>query len=417
MNLRKKLAVLTFLSLCTISYSEGKFALEDVLERAKTSNRQVKAQKLSTEARREKKEKAWKNLVLPPVNLSNEDDWDIVKEYGVGLEEFNVHIPIFTGGRHLNTYKKASAQYEIAKRENSLVEMSAQEEAVAAYFAALNAKKQREITENAIEALEKQKERISDLYNNGKMVPKSELLKIEADIENNKGINLENIHNENVYLGELAKLLSYPIDSRLDIEDFDPESYIESKANLEGGIEKKVDDTILGEREKLKVDSAAYDVKIAKADLYPTIYTKYVYNYREKNETTGRLDKVNDSHWEVGFRWILTWGADLDNVKASQYEYERAKIEFEDNMQGISLEMKNKLSEMKALYGKTLAMKKRVDYLSENMEIDNMRYENDLLTTFDYLNSVNSFRVAQEEYYKLQRGLVLSVIEYENLYR
>lgn len=356
-------------------------------------------------------------MVLPPVNLSNEDDWDIVKEYGVGLEEFEVRIPIFTGGRHLNTYKKASAQYEIAKRENSLVEMSAQEEAVAAYFAALNAKKQREITENAIEALEKQKERISDLYNNGKMVPKSELLKIEADIENNKGINLENIHNENVYLGELAKLLSYPIDSRMDIEDFDPESYIESKANLEGGIEKKVDDTILGEREKLKVDSAAYDVKIAKADLYPTIYTKYVYNYREKNETTGRLDKVNDSHWEVGFRWILTWGADLDNVKASQYEYERAKIEFEDNMQGISLEMKNKLSEMKALYGKTLAMKKRVDYLSENMEIDNMRYENDLLTTFDYLNSVNSFRVAQEEYYKLQRGLVLSVIEYENLYR
>ena len=46
-----------------------------------------------------------------------------------------------------------------------------------------------------------------------------------------------------------------------------------------------------------------------------------------------------------------------------------------------------------------------------------MRYENDLLTTFDYLNSVNSFRLAQEQYYSLQRELVLSVIEYENLYR
>ena len=79
--------------------------------------------------------------------------------------------------------------------------------------------------------------------------------------------------------------------------------------------------------------------------------------------------------------------------------------------------MKNKLSEIKALYGKTLSMKKRVDYLSENMEIDDMRYENDLLTTFDYLNSVNSFRLAQEQYYSLQRELVLSVIEYENLYK
>lgn len=406
-----------FLTLCTVSYSENNFSLDDVLERAKTSNRQLKAQQMSTEAKREKKERAWKHLVTPAVNLSNEDNWDIVKEYGVGLEKLEVHIPIFTGGKNLNTYKKAKTQYEIAQRENNLVEMNVQEEAVATYFAALNAKKQREITENTIEALEKQKERISDLYHNGKMVPKSELLKIEADIENNKGINLQNIHNENSYLGELAKLLSYPIDSKLDIEDFDPERYIKDKTTLESEAKKSVEGTILGEREKLKLDSAAYDVKIAKADLYPIIYTKYTYNYREKNETTGRLDKVNDSEWEVGFRWVLSWGADLDNVKASQYEYERAKLEFEDNMQGISLEMKNKLSEIKALYGKTLSMKKRVDYLSENMEIDDMRYENDLLTTFDYLNSVNSFRLAQEQYYSLQRELVLSVIEYENLYK
>lgn len=417
MNLKKAMGLAAFLTLCTVSYSENNFSLDDVLERAKTSNRQVKAQQMSTEAKREKKERAWKHLVTPAVNLSNEDDWDIVKEYGVGLEKLEVHIPIFTGGKNLNTYKKAKTQYEIAQRENNLVEMNVQEEAVATYFAVLNAKKQREITENTIGALEKQKERISDLYHNGKMVPKSELLKIEADIENNKGINLQNIHNENSYLGELAKLLSYPIDSKLDIEDFDPEKYIKDKVTLEKEAKKSVEGTILGEREKLKLDSAAYDVKIAKADLYPLIYTKYTYNYREKNETTGRLDKVNDSEWEVGFRWILSWGADLDNVKASQYEYERAKLEFEDNMQGISLEMKNKLSEIKALYGKTLSMKKRVDYLSENMEIDDMRYENDLLTTFDYLNSVNSFRLAQEQYYSLQRELVLSVIEYENLYK
>ena len=406
-----------FLTLCTVSYSENNFSLDDVLERAKTSNRQVKAQQMSTEAKRERKERAWKHLVTPAVNLSNEDDWDIVKEYGVGLEKLEVRIPIFAGGKNLNTYKKAKTQYEIAQRENNLAEMNAQEEAIGTYFAVLNAKKQREITENTIEALEKQKERISDLYHNGKMVPKSELLKIEADIENNKGINLQNIHNENSYLGELAKLLSYPIDSKLDIEDFDPEKYIKDKATLENEAKKSVERTILGEREKLKLDSAAYDIKIAKADLYPLIYTKYTYNYREKNEITGRLDKVNDSEWEVGFRWVLSWGADLDNVRASQYEYERAKLEFEDNMQGISLEMKNKLSKIKALYGKTLSMKKRVDYLSENMEIDDMRYENDLLTTFDYLNSVNSFRLAQEQYYSLQRELVLSVIEYENLYR
>ena len=138
MNLKKAMGLAAFLTLCTVSYSENNFSLDDVLERAKTSNRQVKAQQMSTEAKREKKERAWKHLVTPAVNLSNEDDWDIVKEYGVGLEKLEVHIPIFTGGKNLNTYKKAKTQYEIAQRENNLVEMNVQEEAVATYFAVLN---------------------------------------------------------------------------------------------------------------------------------------------------------------------------------------------------------------------------------------------------------------------------------------
>ena len=55
--------------------------------------------------------------------------------------------------------------------------------AVATYFAVLNAKKQREITENTIGVLEKQKKELVIYIIMGKMVPKSELLEIEADIE------------------------------------------------------------------------------------------------------------------------------------------------------------------------------------------------------------------------------------------
>ena len=54
-------------------------------------------------------------------------------------------------------------------------------DAVAAYFSVLNARKQTEITERAIKLLEKQKARVWDLYSNGKIVPKSEYLKIKAD--------------------------------------------------------------------------------------------------------------------------------------------------------------------------------------------------------------------------------------------
>lgn len=407
-----------FLAICSTSFSSDFFTLDDVLNRVKDTNPQIRAQKMNEESKRELKEKAWKNLVTPPVNLSNEDEWEVVEKYGVGLKELEMYLPIFEGGRTLNNYKKAKTQYEIAQKDSDLVGIAAQEAAVAKFFEALNYKKQIEITDKAIEALEKQRERISDLYNNGKLVPKSELLKIEADIENNRGINLENKQKEEASLGELARLLNYPVNSPLELKDFNPLQFLEAKAHITKENKTPVENTLLGSKEALKLDSANYDVKIAKSALYPTIYTKYTYRYRyNDNGTLRKYDADKRDIFEVGFRWVLSWGADLDNVRSQEYLYEKAKIEYEDNLKGISLDMKNKLGEIKALYGKSLAMEKRANLLQENMDIDSMRYENELLTTFDYLNSVNSFREAQEDYYELQRKLVLAVIEYENLYR
>ncbi len=407
-----------FLAICSTSFSSDFFTLDDVLNRVKDTNPQIRAQKMNEESKRELKEKAWKNLVTPPINLSNEDEWEIVEKYGVGLKELEMYLPIYEGGRTLNSYRKAKTQYEIAQKDSDLVGIAAQEAAVAKFFEALNYKKQIEITDKAIEALEKQKERIADLYNNGKLVPKSELLKIEADIENNRGINLENKQKEEASLGELARLLNYPVNSPLELKDFNPLQFLEAKAHITEENKTPVENTLLGSKEALKLDSANYDVKIAKAALYPTIYTKYTYRYRyNDNGTLRKYDADKRDIFEVGFRWVLSWGADLDNVRSQEYLYEKAKIEYEDNLKGISLDMKNKLGEIKALYGKSLAMEKRANLLQENMDIDSMRYENELLTTFDYLNSVNSFREAQEDYYELQRKLVLAVIEYENLYR
>lgn len=412
------MGLVAFLAVYSASFSSDFFTLDDVLNRVKDTNPQVRAQKMNEESKRELKEKAWKNLVTPPVNLSNEDEWKVVEKYGVGLKELEVYLPIFEGGKTLNNYRKARAQYEISKKDSELVGIAAQEAAVGKFFDALNYKKQIEITNKAIEALEKQRERIADLYNNGKIVPKSELLKIEADIENNKGINLENKQKEEASLGELARLLNYPINTPLELKDFDPLQFLEAKAHISDESKTPIENTLLGAKEALKLDSASYDVKIAKADLYPTIYTKYTYRYRYNDNGTLKKYEAGDRDlFEVGFRWVLAWGATLDNVRAQEYQYEKAKIEYEDNLKGISLDMKNKLGEIKALYGKSLAMEKRAKLLQENMEIDSMRYENELLTTFDYLNSVNSFREAQEDYYELQRKLVLTVIEYENLYR
>lgn len=391
--------------------------LNEILDRAKTANPNVIMKKMDTDIKRKEKQRALKNYVLPPVNLSDSEEWEAVKKYGVGTRQFRVSMDVFEGGKSVYGYRILKSQVEMAENEEILTEIKAQEEAVNAYFSILNAQKQYEITSRTIELLKKQRQRNFDLYENGKILPKSEYLKIEADIEDNNVLNIENQLNEENNRGVLAKLLGYPLDNKIALKEFDPESYLKDKSEIHDTNNKKIEDTLLAKNEQHKVNIAENTVKIAKADLYPSINVEYKREFWEIDDDTKERRKLNDNIVTLGFKWVFEWGGTLDNIQAKKIAYEQAKVKYNDEIKKISLDIKNQLNKVKSLYGQSLVMKKRMELLEESANIDSMRYENELLSTFDYLNSVNKYRAAQENYYKTQRDLVLAIIEYENLYR
>lgn len=387
--------------------------MEEILKRVESGNPEVKVKELDVTIKEKGKTKAFKNLVLPPVNLSTEEDWQIVKDEGVGFKEIEAYIPIFQGGRMMYGYKKAGKELEMAEENSKLAVYTWQEASVDEYFKALNFRKQREITDLTIAALQKQRNRLDGLYKENKMIPKSEVLKVEADIENNRAINLGNAQKERASKETLMQLLGYDLDKEITLDEFNAMNYLRSL-----GAIKKVEDprnTTLGKTQSLMVDIAEYDVKIAKADLYPSFYVKPSHKFKEK--VGDKLVTKNEGMVEVGFRYRFEWGGTLDSVDQKKFALEQAKIKYDNNIQGIELDMRNKLGEIESLAGQSEAQKKRVELLRENLKIDNLRYDNELVTTFDYLNSVNQLRTAEEDFYKLQRGLVLAVIEYENLYK
>ncbi len=390
-----------------------------MISRAKVENSGIKIQELNTEIQKKGKSKALKNLVLPPINLSQEDDWDIIKEEGVGIRELEMHVPLFMGGKNLNSYRKAKNNLAIAEKEEILAENRAIEESVTTYFEVLNYQKQTEVVNSALKAMNKQRDRLLGLYKGGKIVPKSELLKIEADIERYRSINLENARLEKKNAGELNRLLNLPLDTKITGKDTIAKEYLGDRADISKYSEKNMNKTTKAEIENMKLKNAEYDLKIAKGDLYPTFYIKDTYTFKEWNKEENRLvdPKGDKNKVELGFRYYLSWGGTLDSVNQKKYELEKAKLAHSESMKDIKLEIENKYREIDSLYGQALANEKKVNLLRENMNIDNMRYENQLITTFDYLNSINAYRQAQEEYYKIQRGLVLAVIELENLYR
>lgn len=410
--MRKQSLIAGFIALSFGAYSE-ELGLEEILNRVKTSNPEVRVKELDVKIKEKGKNKALKNLILPPINLSTEEDWQIVKDEGIGFKEIEAYIPIFQGGKMVYGYKKAGKELEMAKESSKLSLYTWQETSVDEYFKALNYKKQYEITEATLAALQKQRDRLDGLYKENKLIPKSEVLKVEADIENNRALNLQNAQKEQGAKEALMQLLGYNLDKKITLDEFDTEQYLKSI-----GVIKKAEDpknTTLGKTQELMVDIAEYDVKIAKADLYPSFYVKPSHKFKEK--VGDKLVTKNEGMVEVGFRYRFEWGGTLDSVDQKRYALEQAKIKYDNNIRGIELDMRNKIREIESLAGQSEAQKKRVELLRENLKIDNLRYDNELVTTFDYLNSVNQLRIAEEDYYKLQRSLVLAVIEYENLYR
>ena len=406
---------MAYLSLFGISYSV-ELELDEIISRAKVESSEIKIQGMNTEIQKKGKNKALKNLILPPIDFSQEDKWDAIKEEGVGIRELEITIPIFMGGKNLNSYRKAKNNLELAYKEEIFAENRAVEKAVGAYFDILNYQKQSEIINNAIKAMDKQKGRLKGLYKGGKIVPKSELLKVEADIERYRSLNLENARLEKKRTGDLNRILNLPLSTKITGKDILAGEYLGDRADSSKYMNRDITNTSLIQAEKLKLKNAEYDLKIAKADLYPTFYIKDTHKFKEWEENK-LVDPKDEDLVEVGFRYYFAWGGNLDSVNQKKYELKKAQLMHDENVKEIQLDIENKINEIDSLYGQANANQKKVDLLRENMNIDSMRYENQLITTYDYLNSVNAYREAQEEYYAIQRKLVLAVIELENLYR
>ena len=406
---------MAYLSLFGISYSV-ELDLDEVISRAKVESSEIKIQGMNTEIQKKGKNKALKNLILPPIDFSQEDKWDAIKEEGVGIRELEITMPIFMGGKNLNSYRKAKNNLELAYKEEIFAENRAVEKAVGAYFDTLNYQKQIEIINSAIKAMDKQKGRLEGLYKGGKIVPKSELLKVEADIERYRSLNLENVRLEKKSKGDLNKILNLPLGTNITGKDILAGEYLGDRADSSKYANRDIDNTHLVQAEKLKLKNAEYDLKIAKADLYPTFYIKDTHKFKEW-EDNKLVDPKDEDLVEIGFKYYFSWGGTLDSVNQKKYELKKAQLMHDENVKEIQLGIENKINEIDSLYGQANANQKKVDLLRENMNIDSMRYENQLITTYDYLNSVNAYREAQEEYYAIQRKLVLAVIELENLYR
>lgn len=391
--------------------------LDAVLQEIDKNNPEMRIQNLETEVTDLGVKKSFKSM-LPQITLTvNEElvedssteknEWDID---GVGPQKVKAYIPIYTGGKLTGYYDKAKLSREIARKDVSLVRHQIEEQAIATYFQVLNLRKQKEIAEMVLETLNKQRDRLEKLFNNGMLVPKSEVLKVKSDIISNEAVKMRRKEEQRSAEEELFLLLGRSLDSEIELEEFSPEAIDLSLFDPDRDLDIAMEAGSYAAKENLVAEKSESDLKIAKAALLPTIYLNSEY----------RLDKDDDEYSDyqvtaVASWKIFGWGSTLDDVRQKEAQLEQAEILRDRNLEEIKLNIRNKYRDIKTLYAEVDSQKTKLDLEKENMRIDNLRYVNGMVSSLDYLDSVNRLKSAEEEYYSLQRELVLAVREYENL--
>jgi len=321
-------------------------------------------------------------------------------------------MPIFTGGKLTNEYKKSKLESEKTTLTNILLKYSIREDVIEKYFEILNLKKQSEILGGVNNTLKNQEKRLEKLYNNNKLVKKSDVLRVKSDILGNEVTLLGLKQKTEIKIYELQILLGLSMDQPLDITEFDYRALDLNKFILEDDISKALSGGSDVKRSEIDLKKSELDVDIAKAGYYPTVGIGFEKNFKDDQ------DGKDSYRVGVGFTWnVFNWGADMDSVAQNKYKVDQANIDLTNKKNNITLEVREKYSNMMTLSKQLEAQDLKVEIARENASIDTLRYNNSLMSSFEYLDSIDKQRAAEEDYYTLQRKFMLAVDRYENAWR
>jgi len=407
------LALITITSLNAFSKNLN---LDEALKIAEDENPTIRRERITLDiAKLEEKKK--KKAFLPKVSLSMDVDDN---SYDNNLNPFDqsvgvnaeIYMPIFTGGKLTSQYEKSKLESEKTTLTNILLKYDIREDVIEKYFEILNLKKQSEILGGVNNTLNKQKERLEKLYNNNKLVKKSDVLRVKSDILGNEVTLLGLKQQTEIKIYELQILLGLSMDENLNISEFDYTTLDLSKFMLDNDISKALSQGSDVKKSVIDVKKSELDVDIARSAYYPTVGVGFEKDF--ENESDG-----DDSYRiGVGFTWnIFNWGADMDTVAQTQYKVDQANIDLNDKKNNITLELREKYSNMMTLSKQLEAQDLKVEIARENADIDTLRYNNSLMSSFEYLDSIDKQRAAEEDYYTLQREFMLAVDRYENAWR
>jgi len=385
--------------------------LEEVLRRAKQDNFSIKKQDLNIENNIIGTKNYYKKRFLPTIGFGAEGELSEVGDKGVGPKSVSMKIDLDIGRQGLNEYKMKKNQLDIAQLNREKAWFSLQEEVIKTYFSYLSSKKKTEYTNKTLRSLEIHRKKLEKMLSGGNLIPKNELLKISIDIEENNLQLIKSSYDETVLKQKLYTLMGLGLDQNIEFKEIEMSSLVIANRfdSLERIEKKSVKHSINSRINDLEIQNAEYSNKIAKAELLPELYVKPEYIF----EDTGYTEK--GGRITVGFNWNFEWGNTLNSIKMSNNSLEISKMSNAEKLANLTLEVRESFERLKMAKLSLDISNKKIVLMRENLKLDTSRFENRLMGSSDYLESINSLKEAEEKLYEQKQEIFLLDLKLQNL--
>ena len=370
--------------------------------------------------------------LLPSVNISNSfnnnrgryinpftNQFDEEVSSSLNLS-YNSNFSLFNGFKNINQIRKAANEslksiYDLESAQNDLISSIA-----LSYLQILFNEELYQTSVSQLDLTKNQENRIKTLVEAGSMA-QGELLNIQSQLalEEQQLIQAENQLNlSKLQLAQLLELDQYENLNVLKLDIKVPIFKIKNNINTDYAIALNTQSSI--KSSELQINSAIYDLKIAKANYLPNlsighrISTLYLDNVDDMFTFNEQLENNQQSaiYLSLNIPIFNKWSV-RNSVAQSKIQIENSQLNAQQAKNQLRKNMEQAYADQLAAYKRYQATQKAVIAFKEAFTYINERYELGMVNSYEFNESKNKLITTESDELRAKYDLIFKVKLYE----
>jgi len=303
---------------------------------------------------------------------------------------FNVHIPLYTGGKISALIQQGKAGVDAAREEVHRTDLQIIQETRNYYFGAVLAGQLRTLGEESLERLQLMLDLTARLYQNGSgKVKKTDYLRSQVVVASLKSLVALLRSNEELARAALANVMGLPWRTSVTPADLEIPT-LDYGGALEDWVAKAQSLNPQALQVGYGLSAAEAGVDKAKAGHLPVVVLFGSVDRLDNSYHQGLITDQNRNSWTLGLRVqvpIFNGFRVQNEIREAQARKEKLGLERQILLEGLGLQVKNAFLEIARAIQQTKATSESLAVARENRELHERAFQEELVETKDVIEA------------------------------